>query len=148
MNITKLLALAAIITLSACDKNSDAPDDNSEPQLSFQFQFDENQERLDGFGNPVAVADGSAAQSPEFNSMSVHYIELVPNQFTMVEDGAIVYTGVTQAAASGSSFEKTIIWDEALVAGADEVFLELDLSVLPQALMNICAPASLSKTLM
>jgi len=127
MKYPKLLTLIALISLSACNKEDESSNDNN-AQLTFQFQFDENQERLDGFGNPIQVATGNAAQSPDFNSMSVHYIELVPSKFTMVEQGTIVYTGETQVAASSSNFDDAIKWDEARVAGANETFLEVNLS--------------------
>ncbi len=131
MKITNLIAFACLLILSACNKEDDSNNSNTNPQMSFQFKFDANQERLDGFGNPATIPDGHAGQSPEFNSMSVHYIEFVPNQLTPIEGGAVVYTGETQTAESSSQFDDAIKWDEAIVAGADQTFLTLDLSTLP-----------------
>ncbi|MEM8908507.1 MAG: hypothetical protein AAGD05_11720 [Bacteroidota bacterium] len=63
--------------------------------------------------------------------MSVHYIEFVPNQFTFVGDGAVVYEGPTQTAAAGSDFDRAIIWEEAVNSGADQPFLEIPIDRLP-----------------
>ncbi len=131
MSITKWSALFLALTLLACNNNDDNPTTTNDPNLIFQFQFDPQQERLDGFGNPIALPDDHAAQSPDFNSMSVHYIEFVPNQFTFVGDGAVVYEGQTQDADTGSGFDKAIVWKEAIQSGAGEVFHQISLGDLP-----------------
>jgi len=130
MKATNLIVLACLLTLSACKKEDDN-NSNSDLKVLFQLKFDPNQERLDGFGAPSVIPDGHAGQSPDFNSMSVHYIEFVPDQLTPIESGAVVYTGATQSAESGSQFEDAITWNDAIVAGADETFLTLDMSTLP-----------------
>ena len=127
MKTVNLIALACLLTFSACKKEDNSTNE-ANPQMSFKFKFDSNQERLDGFGNPSEIPDGNAGQSPDFNSMSVHYIEFVPDQFTPIESGTVVYTGDTQVAEEGSIFDEAIDWNQALVSGADQTFLTLDLS--------------------
>ncbi|MFT4665313.1 MAG: hypothetical protein ACI9XB_002268 [Gammaproteobacteria bacterium] len=116
------------LTLMACQQDDEGTN-SADAKLSFQFQFDKTQERLDGFGNPVAVATGNAAQSPDFNSMSVHYIEFVQTKFTQVEEGAVVYEGKMKDAES-SNFETAIVWDEAIQSAAGEIFQEVTLDKL------------------
>jgi hypothetical protein len=47
-------------------------------KLIFIFEFDSTQVRLNNIGQPSAMPAGHAGQSPRFNSMSAHYIELAP----------------------------------------------------------------------
>ena len=131
MKTTKCVLLISLLFCFACqnDDNSDVTG-SSDHTISFQFHFDKNQERLDGFGNPVAVQSGHAAQSPDFNSMSVHYIEFVPDKFTQIGDGAIVYEGKSKSAES-NGFDKAIIWDEAIKGGEGEIFQEIPVGDLP-----------------
>ena len=65
--------------------------EETEPRLIFKFKFDSTQTRLDNLGNPSALPSGHGAQSPRFNKMSAHYIEMTPSQFTELGDGAILY---------------------------------------------------------
>lgn len=61
------------------------------PALVFKFKFDSTQVRLDNLGNPATVPAGNAAQSPKFNLISSHYIELTPNATTAVGGGQVLY---------------------------------------------------------
>jgi hypothetical protein len=61
------------------------------PMLIFKFKFDSTQVRLNNIGLPSTIPAGNAAQSPRFNSMSAHYIELAPNDLTPVGGGEILY---------------------------------------------------------
>lgn len=63
----------------------------SGPKLIFKFKFDSTQVRLNNLGQPTLVAAGNAGQSPVFNGMSAHYIELAPNDMTPVGGGAVLY---------------------------------------------------------
>ncbi|MEH0156219.1 hypothetical protein V6R21_18865 [Limibacter armeniacum] len=127
----KLLQLLLATTiLTACEGSDDNNLKLTGPNLQFKFEFDKTQARLDNLGNEVTIAEGHAALSPEFNSMSVHYIEFVPNKWTMVGEGAVVYEGVSMPSVS-SEFEKAIVFDEAIQSGANEIFLEVPTSKLP-----------------
>jgi hypothetical protein len=116
------LALCAVFVFNSCKKDKDeepeptpvtppsgactpntafAPDAATGPRLIFKFKFDSTQVRLDNLGNPSTVPSGNAAQSPIFNRMSQHYIELAGNS-DMLGGGQVLYTG-TSTTAGGSS---------------------------------------------
>lgn len=135
MNFTiKSLVLFSIATLclTSCGKDEDTTNGTSTAKMTFQFEFDETQERLDNFGNPSNIPNGNAAQTPDFNKLSAFYIELVPTKFTNIRDGAVVYEAKTQTAASSSNFDEAVIFDQAIVSDEGIEFLELDLSEIPK----------------
>ena len=94
------------------------------PQLVFKFKFDPNQDRLGSFGTAVTVPSGNAAQSPTFNKMSAHYVEMIPTAWTALGTGEIVYEGA-ETTAGGT---RAIDFDKAVVVGENEIFLSLPLS--------------------
>jgi hypothetical protein len=71
------------------------------PKLVFKFKFDSTQVRLDNFGNPSTVPAGNAAQSPIFNYMSQHYIELA-GDLDAVGAGEVLFAG-TNTTAGGTN---------------------------------------------
>jgi hypothetical protein len=83
-----LIALTIVITLlaSACKKNS-----TKNPKLIFKFQIDSMQQRLDNLGNPSTIPSGHSAQTPVFNTLSAHYLELAPSSLTALGTGTILY---------------------------------------------------------
>jgi len=138
-----LLATATVIaSFSACNTSqkegcTDATADNYDadateddgscifgPQLVFKFKFDPTQARLNAFGNPSTVPAGNWAQSPSFNKMSGHYVEMIPTEWTALGTGEIVYEG-PETYAGGS---RAIDFDKAVVVGENEVFLSVPLS--------------------
>jgi len=124
---TKHLFLGLIgILLFSCsnDDDSAAPDLQSGPQLIVKFKFDNTQVRLDNFGLPETITVGNAAQSPNFNMMSAHYIELAPTAFTALGDGEIIYKG-DETTAGGSN---ALDFQTAKVVTENEVFLSIPLN--------------------
>lgn len=97
----------------------------SNAKLRIQFQFDPEQERLGNLGEAKPIPDGNAGQSPDFNSMSAYFIELVPSQFTQIRDGAVIYEAETQNAEPHPNFEEAVIFEEAIVSDEGIVFLEI-----------------------
>jgi hypothetical protein len=116
------VALAGLFTLNACKKDKDEPvadtptptptpacipatsfdpGTGTAPRLIFKFKFDSTQVRLDNFGNPATIAAGHAAQSPIFNLMSQHYIELA-GDFDALGSGQVLYVG-TQTTTGGAT---------------------------------------------
>lgn len=81
-----------------------------EPKLIIKFKFDSTQVRLGNLGQPVSVPSGNAAQSPIFNKISAHYVELAPNMNTQIGMGKIIYHGpeTTQGGASAVDFSQAI----------------------------------------
>lgn len=81
-----------------------------EPKLVFRFSFDSTQQRLNNIGEPSSVGSGHGAQSPVFNSMSAHYIELAQHASTPLGKGKVLYKA-PETDAGGSlaiDFEKSI----------------------------------------
>ncbi|MFL5764034.1 MAG: hypothetical protein ACJ77K_08845 [Bacteroidia bacterium] len=125
LSILMMLAImASVFTFNSCKKDKDdepaapvtsggggstaacAPDTmftstGTSPKLVFKFVFDSTQVRLDNVGNPSTVPAGHAAQSPVFNWMSQHYIELA-GDLDSLGHGQVLYLG-TQTTAGGAS---------------------------------------------
>ncbi|HEY0030097.1 MAG TPA: hypothetical protein VGC65_05020 [Bacteroidia bacterium] len=90
------------ITTSACTPATVfVPTSGATPRLIFKFKFDSTQVRLDNFGNPSTIPAGNAAQSPIFNFMSQHYIELAGDSDPLGA-GTVLYIG-TQTTAGGAN---------------------------------------------
>jgi hypothetical protein len=85
-----LLLLAAAGTVLSCKKEPKETV-HTGPLLIFQFKLDSTQVRLGNLGEPVALSEGHAAQSPKFNGLSAHYIELAPNAWTSLGKGEILF---------------------------------------------------------
>ncbi len=107
----------AILAMSSCKKSSD--DDG--PKINFVFKFDSTQVRLDGFGRPVNVPAGNDAQSPVFNTMSAHYLELTPDQFTALGAGAVLYKAPETTAGGANAID----FSKSKFAGQGETFLSV-----------------------
>ena len=91
--MTKLFqSIIAILFLSgillSCKKDEQVA---SKPVVKFIFRFDSTQARLNNIGQPSAIAAGNAAQSPIFNKMSAHYVELAPVATTALGAGDVLY---------------------------------------------------------
>ncbi|MBL7783127.1 MAG: hypothetical protein JNM22_17995 [Saprospiraceae bacterium] len=119
---TRLLPLLGLLFFSCTKDPSTTTSD-----LQFQFRFDPAQERLNNIGQPSTIPAGNAAQTPEFNEMSVHYIELAPNTLTPLGDGAIVY----HAEEISIGGENAVNFDRAARAGGDQVFSTISLKDVP-----------------
>jgi hypothetical protein len=123
MKIKYILYLLIIgLGLFSCDDKDDVA--SSEPQLIIKFKFDKNQVRLNNLGQPSAVLAGNAAQSPIFNSISSHYMELAPNANTALGQGTILYHGA-ETVIGGSN---AIDFSQAKIVSEGEAFLKIPLS--------------------
>jgi len=85
-----LLLLASTCILFSCKKE---PSDKVPvgPFLIFQYKLDSTQLRSGNLGEPAGIPAGNAAQSPRFNGISAHYIEMAPSAFTALGQGAVLY---------------------------------------------------------
>lgn len=123
----RLLVLIALVTgfaFSGCQSSDDpAP---YGPFLVFKFKFDPNQERFNSFGQPATVPNGNAAQSPAFNAISGHYVELIPTALTTLGGGEIVYQGPETNAGGAMAID----FNQAKVVGENEVFLSIPIDEL------------------
>jgi hypothetical protein len=120
---TLLNSLVVFITLISigCKKqtgNNPAP---SNANLVFKFKFDSTQVRLNNIGQPSVIPAGNAAQSPVFNTMSAHYVELAPSALTALGKGAILYTAPQTAIAGQTAID----YDKAKFAANNEVFYSM-----------------------
>ncbi|MDB4534668.1 hypothetical protein N9242_07340, partial [Vicingaceae bacterium] len=115
------------ITYTSCKKDdettieptaSSSSSNQSEPNLVFKFYFDSTADRLDNFGNPSSIPSGNAAQSPSFNMLSFHSLELAPDSNTAVGFGTIVYKGAetTVGGSNAVDFDQAIITTDGAVA--------------------------------
>lgn len=130
----KLFMLGSIvigaICLSSCSKENGA--NLSVAKVNFIFKFDSTQVRLDGFGNPSTMPANHKAQSPRFNSMSAHYLELTPNQLTALGAGQVLYHA-PQVSTGGAT---AIDFSKSKFAGNNQVFLSVPLSDLAAGTYN------------
>jgi hypothetical protein len=94
-----------------------------EPQLIFKFKFDSTQERLNNIGQLSTIPSGHAAQSPKFNGMSAHYIELAPTMFTALGAGKVLY----KAPETNAGGDNAIDFSKAVIAKDGESFFSMPL---------------------
>jgi hypothetical protein len=116
LNIVALLLLSFV--LAGCKKNT-----SEEPSLIFRYKFDKLQPRLDNFGNAATLPANHAGQSPDFKSMSAHYIELAPGPLTQLGEGAVLYRA-SETSVGGSL---AIDFEKAANATDGEVFFKIPL---------------------
>lgn len=99
----------------------------SGPRLVFRFKLDSTQARLNNIGQPVAVAQGNAAQSPTFNAISAHYIEMAAGDLTPVGDGAVLY----RAEETNCGGSNAIVFCKSVLAKNGDVFFSMPLQQVP-----------------
>lgn len=97
--------------------------DTTKPKLIFKFKFDNTQERLNNFGLPSSIPAGHGAQSPVFNGMSAHYIEISPKDSLLLGYGEVLYRA-PETTAGGSN---AIDFEKSVVAKDGEIFYSIDL---------------------
>lgn len=117
------IALAGLL-FQSCQKASDAGTGTGTAKVNFIFKFDSTQQRLDAFGQPASMPAGHAGQSPRFNLMSAHYVEITPSAFTPLGGGAILYKApqVTTGGATAIDFSNSKF------AGNNQTFLSVPVS--------------------
>lgn len=114
-----LLILIAILPFVSCSS-----DTSSEPMLIVKFQFDPTQARLNNLGQPSTVAAGNAAQSPIFNLLGAHYMELAPNANTQLGSGTIIYHGAETTVGGANAID----FNQEKIVSQGETFLKIPLS--------------------
>jgi hypothetical protein len=114
------LALFAFLAFSSCKKNVKADD---RAMITFTFKFDSTQVRLNNVGQPTGMAVGNAAQSPVFNSISAHYIELAPSAFTALGSGSVLYRAAETSAGGAAAID----FEQSTIVGANQGFFSMPL---------------------
>lgn len=121
MNALKCFAIpvALLLLIASCKKDDDPVSTGA--KINFVFKFDSTQERLNNFGVAAGIPAGHAAQSPKFNTMSSHYVELAPDQWTALGSGAVLYHA-PETTAGGTN---AIDFDQSVRKGDGETFLSV-----------------------
>ncbi|MEO6671710.1 MAG: hypothetical protein ABIN36_19655 [Ferruginibacter sp.] len=134
MNFLKSFALpvALSVLIASCDKNDDPGPSTTEAKINFVFKFDSTQARLNNFGVAAGLPAGHAAQSPKFNLMSSHYVELAPDQWTALGSGAVLYRA-PETTAGGSN---AIDFDQSVLKGDGETFLSVPIKSMAAGSFN------------
>ena len=114
-----LLLLVTVASFYSCSNDS-----SSEPMLIIKFKFDPTQARLNNLGQPSTVAAGNAAQSPIFNTIGAHYMELAPNANTQLGLGTIIYHGAETTIGGANAID----FSHEKIVAQDETFLRIPLS--------------------
>ncbi len=117
-----LLVAPLLISCNKDDDDTTNPND-TEAQLSFQFEFDENQVRLNNIGGVAEIPQGNAAQTPNFKQLSLHFIELSPDKWTPYKDGYEAYKGAETMAGGDNAID----FENAIVAEAGQLFKSIPL---------------------
>ncbi len=107
----------------ACQTADEAPGPEG-PGLVFKFRFNEQQVRLGNIGQPVSIQDGNAGQSPDFNLISAHYIELAPAATTQLGTGEVLYVGEETSVGGESALD----FNQAIVKTECEDFIRIPFS--------------------
>jgi len=114
-----------LLAVTSCQKeqSADNGNGNTTPNINFTFTFDSTQVRLNNLGQSATMPPGNAGQSPRFNAMSAHYVELTRDQFTGLGAGAVLYRApeVNTGGANAIDFSK------ATLTGNNQVFLSVPL---------------------
>ena len=122
--------LVVALAFASCKKDDDSSEDTTTPtntpKVIFKFVFDEDQERLDNFGNPSTVPAGHAAQTPVFNKISAHYLEMIQNQLTQLGEGEVLY----KAPETTAGGDNAIDFDQSILVGENEAFLQVPISAI------------------
>lgn len=120
----KQLFLSIAVVIAAFCFFSCNNDESDEPMLIVKFKFDPNQARLNNLGAPVPVSSGNAAQSPVFDFISSHYLELAPTQYTQLGEGVVLY----HAPETTLGGENAIDFSKSKIVGEGETFIKIPLS--------------------
>lgn len=121
-----LLLCCSILLFTTCKKDEDKDNNGEtpkEPKLIFKVKIDGDQERLDNLGQPAEIPQGNAAQTPDFNTISAHYIELSQSAFVQVGDGEVLY----HAPETQAGGDLAIDFSKSIIVKDGEVMFEMPL---------------------
>lgn len=107
--MNKIILFAALaLSFSACRDNNPPTE---EYKVHFVIRTDPNQARLNNLGQPATMPANHAAQSPTYNKISAHYIELSPTMYTAVGAGQVVYHApeTTTGGSNAIDFDSAIV---------------------------------------
>lgn len=115
-------ALIASLILTACSK-----DVRTFSDIHFSLVFDAEQQRLDNLGNPSEIPTGHAAQIPDMQFMSIHYLEISQDETVPFKGGALLFQAPeTEVGGAGA-----IDFAQSKLAIEGEDFLQVNVERLP-----------------
>jgi hypothetical protein len=120
----KIFFSLLVILISSLGFISCNSEDSEGPMLIVKFKFDPNQQRLNNLGAPTPIPSGNAAQTPIFNAISSHYLELAHDAYTQLGQGTILYHA-TETSLGGTS---AIDFSKAKIVAEGEAFVKIPLS--------------------
>lgn len=123
---TWIAILSVAIFFGACKKNAEEEQAVPAYNLVFKYHFDSTQVRLNNFGQPEVVPAGHGAQSPHFNSMSSHYIELAQDSLTLLGAGQVLYRAPETTLGGNTAID----FDQSVKAGEGQSFFSMPLKSL------------------
>lgn len=119
------LIISTTVFFMSCKKDSDENTTPTpvEPKLIFKYKFDSTQTRLNSMGLVSTIPSNHGVQSPLFNSMSSHYIELAQTATTALGSGTVLYHAA-ETIVGGST---AIDFSKATLKGNNEIFYSVPL---------------------
>lgn len=111
----------------SCKKKTTDEEDNhthTAHRLIFKFKFDSAQVRLDNFGVASTLPANHRAQSPKFNKMAAHYIELAQTDFTAVGGGIKLYHAPETSVGGATAID----FNQSVRVGDGQEFFSVPLS--------------------
>ncbi len=127
MKFLKLIIILGVALLAInCGSDDDATASNPSPKLKVQFLLSTTADRLDNFGDPIGIAPGNAAQSPEFEILGFHFAGVYQNKFTPYDQGETLF--ITPTTTLGGA--EAIDFNEEFFITADNNSFEIPLSEL------------------
>ena len=132
--LTHVILFTAIIATSfqSCKKDAEVTTITPTYNLIFKYHFDSTQVRLNNFGQPEGIPAGHGAQSPRFNLMSSHYIELASDSLTLLGNGQILYRAPETSIGGGLAID----FDQAVKAGEGQSFFTMPLKSMTAGTYN------------
>jgi len=133
MKKTIALTILSLAIFSSCKKESGpettAGTPPAAPRLIFVYKFDSTQVRLNNLGQPSTIPTGNQAQSPKFNGMGAHYIEMAKTDWDSVGKGTVLYVtpSVTTGITTGT-YTNAIDFDKQPVKGDGQEIYSVPLS--------------------
>lgn len=126
MKLKYFFPIIVVGLLFSCKKDEIEPVVNEDqgPRIIFKMKLDPDQERLDNFGLPSTVPANHSTQTPSFNGIALHYIELSPSAYTPIGDGELVY--IEPSTTKGG--DKAIHFDKLKVVNSGEVVHSIPIS--------------------
>ncbi len=119
-NYYSLLFVALFFVFLSCNDDETSA---TEPKLIVKITTNTTQQRLDNLGNPSVIPVGNAAQTPDFNFIAGHYLELSPNATTLLGNGEVLYHAPETTIGGATAID----FSQSIIKKSGETYLEIPL---------------------